>query len=64
MRKTKGMITSVTLARPTSASYKITIPISVSGPMGLAHKDYVKWKLDKIDGVWVATMHKLDTKTV
>ena len=56
MSRMKGMTSSVNLARLTAESYKTTIPVQVAGPMGLAHKDHIKWTIDKVDGKWVATI--------
>ena len=50
--------TVVTLAVSHSESMRTTVPAHVIDQLQLRPKDRVKWSMDKIDGVWVATIRK------
>lgn len=58
MGKLKGMVTAVSLARPASDSLKTTIPVMIANQMDLSPKDHLAWKIDKVDGGWVAIIAK------
>jgi bifunctional DNA-binding transcriptional regulator/antitoxin component of YhaV-PrlF toxin-antitoxin module len=62
MSRMKGMTSSVNVARPTSESYRTTIPTLVAAQLGLSAKDVIDWKVDKANGVWFAVIHRVGPK--
>ena len=57
--------TSVSIARKATVSLRTTIPTNITRKLDLTAKDQLEWDLDKVDGVWVATIRKApdpDTK--
>ena len=59
MARLNGTQTSVGIARSSSGSLRTTIPIFVVSHLGLNAKDRLDWKVDKINGEWVAIIRKI-----
>ena len=51
-------LTSVSAAGVGNASVRTTIPAFIAKTMGLSVGSVLDWKLDKTDGVWVATIRR------
>ena len=51
--------TSVSIARKATVSLRTTIPAHVTRKLNLTARDQLEWDLDKVDGVWVATIRKI-----
>lgn len=58
MGKLKGMVTAASLARTSSDSLKTTIPTMIAAQLDISPKDRLEWRIDKVEGVWVATIRK------
>lgn len=60
MSKLARMTSAVAVVSPASMSIKTTVPAPVAMQMGLDHKDRLAWTLDRVDGKWIATIHKME----
>ena len=56
MGRMSGDRTRVSSANPDNASVRTTIPAFIAKKLGLAAGSVLDWDLDKVDGVWVATI--------
>ena len=59
MARIKEGQTAVSIARAATVSLRTTIPAHITKQLGLSAKDRLDWDLDKVDGEWVATIHKV-----
>lgn len=50
--------TSVSIARKATVSLRTTIPAHITKKLDLTAKDQLDWDVDKVDGVWIATIRK------
>lgn len=60
MARMKGDRTRVSAANPDHTSVRTTIPAFVARRMGLTVGSVLDWEIDKVDGVWVATIRGFD----
>lgn len=59
MARMKGTLTAISSARSASDSLRTTIPVFVVSQLNLTTKDQLEWKVDKVDGKWVAVIEKV-----
>ena len=50
--------TALAVAVPGKPSLRTTVPTHIVRKLELSPKDRVFWDIDKIDGVWIATIRK------
>jgi|LDZT01.1.fsa_nt_gi bifunctional DNA-binding transcriptional regulator/antitoxin component of YhaV-PrlF toxin-antitoxin module len=53
------MKTKVNKASSTHEQLRSTIPSSIAEKLGINAGDEIDWDLDKVDGVWIATIKKI-----
>ena len=58
MTRMSGDRTRVSAANPDNISVRTTIPAFIARRMGLNVGSVLDWDLDKVDGVWVATIRR------
>ena len=54
MGRGTGTETTIASARSESRSLRTTIPVFVVEQLGLAEGQKLDWKVDKVDGKWIA----------
>ena len=54
MGRGTGTETTIASARSESRSLRTTIPVFVVEQLGLAEGQKLTWKVDKVDGKWIA----------